>query len=56
MLHEFRVDAAPQKEGSAGMTEVVPAGRGEAERKSAERKERERLRRKERRKRIELGE
>jgi hypothetical protein len=29
MLHEFRVDAAPQKEGSAGMTEVVPADRGE---------------------------
>ena len=30
MLHEFRVDAASQKEGSAGMTEVVPADRGEA--------------------------
>ena len=29
MLHEFRVDAAPKKEGSAGMTEIVPADRGE---------------------------
>ncbi len=30
MLYEFRVDAAPQEQGSAGVTEVVPADRGEA--------------------------
>lgn len=28
MLHEFRVDPAPQEEGSAGMTEIVPTDRG----------------------------
>ncbi len=30
MLDEFRVDAAPQKEGSAGVPEIVPANTGEA--------------------------
>jgi hypothetical protein len=30
MLHEFRVDPAPQNEGSAGMMKVVPADRGKA--------------------------
>jgi hypothetical protein len=28
MLYEFPVDAAPQKEGSAGVPEIVPADRG----------------------------
>jgi hypothetical protein len=28
MLYEFRVDAAPQKEGSASVPEIVPADRG----------------------------
>ena len=30
VLDQFRVDAAPQKEGSAGVPEIVPADRGEA--------------------------
>src|SRR5215210_8061110 len=30
VLYEFRVDAAPQKEGSAGVPEIVPADRREA--------------------------
>jgi hypothetical protein len=30
MLHEFRVDAAPQKEGSAGVPEIVPTNGREA--------------------------
>jgi hypothetical protein len=30
MLGQFRVDTAPQKEGSARVAEVVPADRGEA--------------------------
>jgi hypothetical protein len=29
MLHEFRVDAAPQKEGGAGVSEIVPADWGD---------------------------
>jgi hypothetical protein len=30
VLYEFWVGAAPQKEGSAGVPEIVPADRGEA--------------------------
>jgi hypothetical protein len=29
MLYEFRVDAAPQEQGGAGVPEVVPANRGQ---------------------------
>jgi hypothetical protein len=29
MLDQFRVDAAPQEQGGAGVTEVVSANRGE---------------------------
>ncbi len=30
MLDQFRVDAAPQKQGGAGVPLIVPADRGEA--------------------------
>ena len=30
MLDQFRVDAAPQKEGGAGVPEIVSVDRGEA--------------------------